>query len=604
MEFAKPDDVVQLGDTLSLQDVVHVARNYCKVADLSPEIEKRIQKSSEWVERAVNEIELKKKQGKKPKPYYGINTGFGALAGKAALDSEYLTKVLSRNLIASHSVGIGQYFNEETVRAAMLLRANSLAQGHSGVRPLIIQKLIEMLNGRVYPAIPSKGSLGASGDLAPLSHLALVMCRVPLPGPSDKNLKLDETSGEAFVRIENQETYSNLGTVYHVTQDYVTDVQTLWKRIEGREAMAKVGGQIELRAKEGLALNNGATFSAAIAALATYDAHNLIKNAELALAMTLEAIRGFRDSFLPQIHRLRKHPGAEVCAANVLRYTHGSNLLDSGDENVDPDRIPPQDPYSVRCAPQVLGTVRDVLRFVQTIIETELNAATDNPFVLVDELEREYKTVSGGNFHGEPVAMAMDFLGIAVTELGNISERRIFKLTDYHFSGEGEDKDGRKVNREQEFGLPDFLIESGEMPSGLSSGFMIPQYTAAALVSDCKTLAHPDSVDSIPSSANQEDHVSMSLNAARHAREIVENIEAVIAIEFYCAAQALSIREKRFKKDKKEIQLGVGTKAVYSRIRDEVAFLEADRVMYPDIRAIIRLVRGGELVRVAVNALE
>lgn len=599
-----PAKAVQVGvDRLSIHDVVRVARDWQNVADLDHEVERRVEESAKWVKDRVDDIERKGREGKKVDAYYGVNTGFGAQAGKSALDSAYLTKVLMRNLIASHSVGVGEYFDEETVRAAMLIRSNTLAQGYSGVRPEIIRKLMVMLNQRVYPAVPSKGSLGASGDLAPLSHLALVMSKVPTAGPEDDDLDLDTTSGEAFVPLDSPEATSG-SAKYHVTEHRITGTQTLWRRVSGEEAMVRAGGQVELLAKEGLALNNGATFSGAIAALTLHDARNLLENSELALSMTLEAIRGFRDPFFPEVHDVRRHRGAKDSAANVLRYGRESQLLDRADryEGGEPKRIPPQDPYSVRCAPQVLGAVRDTLEFVQRIVEAELNAATDNPLIFMD-LPRNYKTVSGGNFHGEPVGMALDFLGIAITELGNIAERRIFKLTDYHPKFQLSDEDDQNDEILKDYELPDMLIEEQAELVGLHSGFMLPQYTAAALVSDCKTLAHPDSVDSIPSSANQEDHVSMSLNAARHAREIVDNIESVIAIEFLCAAQALDLREKKWK-GKKEFRLGLGTDAAWKRIREVVDYLDQDRVLYPDIRASLQLVRNGELVRLARQATE
>ena len=583
------DAAILVGDhTLSLEDVVRVARERQQVAGLSAEIIRRIERSADWVQGKVREIEEKRDKGEEVDPIYGINTGFGANAGKAALPSAYHTRVLARNLLASHTVGVGEVFDEEIVRAAMLIRAHTLAQGYSGVRPLIIQKLIDMLNQRLYPAIPSKGSLGASGDLAPLSHLALVMSKVPTLRSEEKDVSdipfLDATDGEVFILCHPGESTGD--TAYHLTVNRATGEQTLWQRVSGDKAMSCVGGQVELLAKEGLALNNGATFSAAVAALTFYDARNLIENAELALSMTLEAISGFRDPFLPEVHNLRPHPGAKKTAENVLRYTQDSQLLDPGNRDTNPQRVPPQDPYSIRCAPQVLGTVRDTLNFVQGILEIELNAATDNPLIFMNLPEsRDYKTVSCGNFHGEPLAMAMDFLGIAITELGNIAERRIFLLTEFPFS---------TPDSSDEYS---FLIKQKKGTVGLSSGLMLTQYTAASLVSDCKTLAHPDSVDSIPSSANKEDHVSMSLNAARHAREIVDNIEAVIAIEFLCAAQALDLRLQQENRARK--RLGAGTQAAYERIREEVKYLDFDRVLYPDMRKIIRLVRSGELVRLA-----
>ena len=361
--------------------------------------------------------------------------------------------------------------------------------------------------------------------------------------------------------------------------------------------MAAVGGKIELHAKEALALINGSTFSAAIAALVVRDAQNLLDHAELAVAMTLEGIRGFRDPFYAHQHRARGHSNAERAAAAVLRYVDGSQLLDPGDLRTNPERIPPQDPYSIRCAPQVLGTVADTLELARRWVEMDINAATDNPLIFLD-LERDYKTMSGGNFHGEPIAMAMDFLGIALTDLGNMSDRRMFMLTDYYPNKTYRDP----VNEiEPQHGLSGFLIDEPAQTEGLNSGLMMLQATAAALASDCKALAHPDSIDSIPSSGNQEDHVSMSLNAARHAREIVKNVEHILALEFLCAAQAIALQLG--KRGNRELRLGTGTRCAHDELRATgIAVLTQDRVLYPDIRKAFRLVRGGAMVRAAREA--
>jgi histidine ammonia-lyase len=298
--------------------------------------------------------------------------------------------------------------------------------------------------------------------------------------------------------------------------------------------------------------------------------------------MTLEGIGGFRDPFYPQIHRARRHPAAERVGARVLGYLNGSQLLDPGDLRTNPRRIPPQDPYSIRCAPQVLGTVADTLELARRWVEMDINAATDNPLIFLD-LERDYKTMSGGNFHGEPIAMAMDFLGIALTDLGSMSDRRMFALSNYQPS------------------LSSFLIDEMKETEGLNSGLMMLQATAAALVSDCKALAHPDSVDSIPSSGNQEDHVSMSLNAARHAREIVKRVEHILALEFLCAIQAIALQLA--KPGNRELRLGTGTYAAYQVLRDAgIDVLTQDRVLYPDIRKAIQLVRAGSLVHSAREA--
>jgi histidine ammonia-lyase len=599
--------LVQVGaGRLTIADVMRVARHGQAVMELAPEAQTRVEASLAWVTKTVAEIAKAKSNGEKPSAYYGINTGFGALAGRSALDSVYLTKVLGRNLIASHSVGVGSYFDEEIVRATLLIRAQSLAQGYSGVRPLIINTLVAMLNKRVYPAVPEQGSLGASGDLAPLCHLLLVMCKAPVADSADDvDLKLDSTDGEAFVPCEMNNPTGSLSAelatppYYHLTQSPSTGEQTLWRRVPGAEAMASVGGKIELQAKEALALSNGATVSAAIAALVVQDAQNLLANAELVVAMTLEGIRGFRDPFYPHVHRARGHLGAEHIAAQVLRYVDGSQILDPGDLYTSPTRIPPQDPYSVRCAPQVLGTIRDTLDLARQWVEMDLNAATDNPLIFLD-LERDYKTLSGGNFHGEPIAMAMDFLSIALTELGSISDRRMFNLIDYYPHKTYEDPINQ-VNPQH--GLSGFLIDEPKVTEGLNTGLMMLQATAAALVSDCKALAHPDSVDSIPSSANQEDHVSMSLNAARHARQIVQNVENILALEFLCATQAIALQLA--KHGNENLHPGKGTQAAYDCIRAAgVDVLTQDRVLYPEIRKALHLVRSGALVDAARQATE
>jgi histidine ammonia-lyase len=577
---------------LSIEEIVRVARVGHRVLPLAPEVEARLQTTAAWVSDTVKEIARCREAGRRPRAYYGINTGFGALAGRSALDSAYLTKVLGRNLIASHSVGVGPYFEEAVVRAALLIRAQSLAQGYSGVRPSIVERLLQMLNGRVYPAVPEQGSLGASGDLAPMAHLLLVFSKVPTAPATELDLGIDSTDGEAFVPCAGLEGEGR--AYHHITERYATGEQTIYRRVSGAEAMAAIGGKVELQAKEALALINGCPFSAAIAALVVRDAQNLLDHAELAVAMTLEGIRGFRDPFYPHLHRARGHAGAEKSAARVLRYVDGSQVLDPGDLRTNPRRVPPQDPYSVRCAPQVLGTVADTLEMARRWVEMDLNAATDNPLIFL-ELERDYKTMSGGNFHGEPIAMAMDFLGIALTDLGSMSDRRMFMMTDYYPSRTYTDP-ANPI--EPEHGLHGFLIDEPRRTAGLNNGLMMLQATAAALVSECKALAHPDSIDSIPSSGNQEDHVSMSLNAARHAREIVKNVEHILALEVLCAAQAIALQMA--KRGNEELRPGEGTRAAVETLRAAgVAAVAQDRVLYPDIRTAVRLLRSGTLVRAA-----
>jgi histidine ammonia-lyase len=576
-------DAVQLGiRQLSIEDVVRVARDGEHVASLAPEVAARVQATAAWVADTVEQIAQSRQRGQKPAAYYGINTGFGAQGGRSTLESKYLIQVLGRNLMASHAVGVGPYFEEAVVRAVLLLRAQSLAQGYSGVRPLLIETLLRMLNERVYPAVPEQGSLGASGDLAPLAHLLLVMSRTPIAPAGQRDLQLDTTDGEAFVPCTGLATGAE--GYYHLTEQHATGKQTIWRRVPGADAMAAAGGKIDLQAKEALALLNGSTFSTALATLVVHDAQNLLEHAELAVAMTLEGIRGCRDPFYPHLHRARRHRRAEETGARVLQYVEGSELLDPGDLRTNPQRIPPQDPYSIRCAPQVLGTVADTLDLARRWVEMDVNAASDNPLIFLD-LDRDYKTMSGGNFHGEPIALAMDFLGIALTDLGNLSDRRMFTLTNA-----------------AQHGLSAFLIDEPKETEGFNSGLMMLQATAAALVSDCKVLAHPDSIDSIPSSGNQEDHVSMSLNAARHAREIVKNVEHILALEFLCAGQAIALQLG--KPGQRDLWPGKGTHAALQVLRAAgITVLTQDRVLYPDIRKAVHLVRSGSLVRAAREAV-
>ncbi len=506
------------GENLSINDVVAIARAARPVA-LADSARPRLQATRAWVEDV---------SARGAPTVYGINTGFGIFANVAISAGESVR--VMRNLILSHSAGVGDPLPEEVVRATMTIRANALAKGFSGVRPVVIETLLEMLNRGVRPIIPAKGSVGASGDLAPLSHLALVLSR-------DEDDREDE-SGAAIYRGE---------------------------RMNGKRAMELAGiPRVILQAKEGLALNNGATVSAAIAALAVADAENLATHAETALAMGLEAMRGRSAPFDEHLHRAHGHAGQRASAENVRRLLEGSQLIDTS------ARV--QDAYSFRCAPQVIGAARDAIAYARRIVEEEINAATDNPLIFLD-LTGENKARAGGNFHGESVAMALDFLGIAVAELANISERRVFRLTSAQLNDD----------------LPMMLVEHG----GAQSGLMLAQVTAAALVSDNKTLAHPDSVDSIPTSADQEDHVAMATNAARHAREIVWNATRVIAIELMCAAQALDLRLRQL-----ELGVGVlgrGTRAAYERVRAEIAYLERDRVLSDSIERAARLIEERQM---------
>lgn len=549
-------DAITIGETpLTLGDLVAVARDHAPLV-LADGVAKRLEPSRAWVEAAVGanadgEHEVV--------PIYSINTGFGSLAGRQAFDRPELASELSRRLVISNASGVGPYFDNEVVRAATVIRIASLLNGFSGVRIELIETLVEMLNRDVRPAVPELGSLGASGDLIPLAHLALVASR---PGGAEDP---EAESGEAFID----------GTI-----------------TSGIEAMRAAGiPRIVLGPKEGLALLNGTSFSTALTALAVADAERLVRTSEVAAALSLQALNGFGDAFLAELHTARNQPGQIASASHMRALLEGSLLID-GDAATDPRRQPPQDAYSLRCIPQVLGPVRDTIEFARGIVERELGATTDNPLVFVDLPEsRTLKAVSGGNFHAEYLAFAADFLTIAVSEIGNIAERRLFRLDD------------GTLNR----GLPDMLIDSEYV--GLDCGYMMPQYLAAALVSDSKTLAHPDSVDSIPTSANQEDHVSMAANAGRHVRRVVSNIETVVGIELVMAAQAVEMRMEVAEVGPEA--LSKPTAAVLNLVRSTptsdgrgIDFLTHDVVMYPRLRAATELVHSGAVLDVVAETLE
>lgn len=539
-------DVEVGGEPLTLADLLAVARHGAQVC-LAPDVATRMQPSLDWVRDAVQ-----------PGPdgtveaIYSINTGFGSLAGRAAFQRPGMAAELSRRLVLSNASGVGRWLTADVVRAAMLIRLTSLARGHSGARPVLVELLTDMLNRDVLPAVPEFGSLGASGDLIPLAHLAIVMTRDPAPGQD-----VEEDSGQAW----------HEGQV-----------------VSGLAAMQAAGlERIALEAKEGLALLNGTSFSTAMAALAVHDAQQLAETSEVTASMSIQALAGFGDAFVPQIHLARGQTGQIDSAAHLRALLAGTDLVD-GDEHTDPRRQPPQDAYSLRCVPQVLGAVRDTLAFGRGIVEREINAATDNPLIFPGlPASRTLKAVSGGNFHAEYLAFVSDFTSIVTTEIGNIAERRLFRLDD------------GTLNR----GLPDMLVASDDV--GMDCGYMLPQYLAAALVSDCKTLAHPDSVDSISTCANQEDHVSMANNAGRHAQQVVTNIETVVGIELVMAAQALELRVQV--EGKTLDALSPSARAVLELVRSTatsdgrtITHLTRDVVMYPRIRAATELVHSGAVL--------
>lgn len=512
------------GESLTIEDVVAVAKSWAATDGIQVKIATEAQKKIRRARRAVEEFV------ERGEIIYGVTTGFGAFKDKVISTEQ--TEELQRNLLMSHATGVGGPLDEATARAVMLIRANTLAKGHSGIRLETLEALLALVNRRVHPVIPAKGSLGASGDLAPLAHTSLVLIG----------------KGEAFYQGE---------------------------RMPAAEALRRAGlAPIELVAKEGLALINGTAVMTAIGALTTWWAERLSRVADIAGALSLEALYGVPWAFDERIHAVRPHRHQIDCAAYLRQLIEGSEYLRSHDSSH------VQDAYTLRCIPQVHGAVRAVISHARQVIETELNSATDNPLIFFEDDDRA-ACLSGGNFHGEPVALVMDYLAIALAELGNISERRLARLLD-EASNQGT--------------LPAFLIKRG----GLNSGFMMTQYTAAALASENKVLAHPASVDTIPASANIEDHASMGCTAARQAREVLENTESILALELFAAVQGIDFRREMLGGDP---QLGKGTAVAYELIRQRVPFLEHDAVMYPHIEAVCELVRSGELVQAVDGAI-
>jgi histidine ammonia-lyase len=496
---------------MTLKDLVSVARKGTKVR-LAKAAEKRIADTRNLIETLIQE----------GKSVYGITTGFGALSDVAISKKD--TRQLQENILMSHAAGVGNPFDNETVRAVMLLRAKDLARGLSGIRLETASFLIELLNRGVCPVVPEKGSVGASGDLAPLAHLSLVLMGL----------------GEAFYQGD---------------------------RLSGRDALKRCGlTPLRLEAAEGLAMVNGTQVMTAVAGLSVYDAMQLSKMTDIAAAMSLEVLMGSRTEFDPRIHHARPHPGQAAAADNMYRITRNSEIVSS---HKDCTRI--QDAYTLRCSPQVHGASKDAIAYAARVVETEMNSSTNNPLIFAESQD----FLLGGNFHGQPVALAADFLSMAVAELANISERRIERLVNPKLSG-----------------LPAFLVSEG----GLNSGFMIAQYTAAALVSENKVLCHPACVDSIPTSANKEDHVSMGTISARKCREIVRNTENVVAIELLCAAQALDLFTN--------MKPGEGTFAAYQTIRKAVPHLDKDRFLARDIETVKDLMKSGMILEAVEDTVE
>ncbi len=499
------------GQTLTVDDVVAVARDGAPV-HVTPDAWAAVDRSRQAVETLLATGAV----------VYGVTTGFGDF--KSVLISPADAAALQRNLVRSHTVGVGPRLPTDAVRALMVVRANTLAKGFSGVRAATLQLLLDMLLRSVHPVVPSRGSLGASGDLAPLAHVALVMI------------------GEGEAEVEGEV-------------------------MAGGAALARVGlAPVILGAKEGLALVNGTALMGGLGALVTQAAETVYHAANIAGALSLEALEGSPQAFDERLQAVRPHPRQVECAAHLRALLDGSGLVRRG---TDPHRV--QDAYSLRCMPQVHGAVHDAVAYARWVVDIENNSATDNPLLFWEG--DTPVALSGGNFHGEMTALALDYLKIGLTELGNISERRINRLVDPHSNG------GL---------LPPFLTERG----GLNTGFMLAHYTAAALASENKTLAHPASADTVPTSGNTEDHVSMGPTAAHHARLVLDNVQAILAIELLCAAQAVDFRRRGALAN---APLGAGTEPAYALVRQHVPFLAEDAPLAPYIERLKALVASGEV---------
>lgn len=512
-------EIVLDGESLTIEQVVAVAygaRDQPGVS-LSENAKQNVLCAAEAVQILLNRGEIA----------YGITTGFGAFKDKIIGRGDVET--LQKNILLSHAVGVGDVFDVPTTRAILLIRANTLARGFSGIRLETLETMLAFLNLGLHPQIPQKGSLGASGDLAPLAHAALPLI------------------GEGFAEVNGE-------------------------ILSGAQALDKVDLKpLTLAAKEGLALTNGTAVMCAMGVLASHQCQNLKETADIAACLTLEALNGTTDAFDERIHALRPHPRQQKCAANLRKILAGSDFVRS----FDPTNV--QDSYTLRCIPQVHGAARDAIDYAEWVFNLELNAVTDNPLIFVEG--EKIEVVSGGNFHGELLALAFDYLAVALTEIGNMSERRIAKLVD------------SSCNNNL---LPAFLTERG----GLNSGFMLVQYTAAALATENKILAHPASADTIPTSANVEDHVSMGVTAGLKLRQILKNVETILALELLAAAQGIDCRRRDTKHEanrriNENSKLGNGTRPVYEMIRRETAFLENDAFLQPEIESLRKYVAHG-----------
>lgn len=505
------NEVIVSEKNITIQDVINVAKKRYTV-NLDESVVLKINSSNKIVTDFVNNNEVR----------YGITTGFGNFSDTIIPKEDAF--LLQKNLIMSHACGVGKPFSEEIVRAMLFLRLVNISKGHSGTRIETAQKIVEILNSDVVPYVPEKGSLGASGDLAPLSHAALTLIGL----------------GEAFYKGEKMESSAAL-------------------KLAGIEPLT------HFEYKEGLSLINGTQAMTSTGLLVVDKAIKLMALSDISLSLSLEALRGITNAFENRIHELRPHKGQIKTAKNVLNLVNGSKLVTKQAE------LRTQDAYSLRCAPQVHGACKDAVDYVKEKVDIEINSVTDNPLIFEDGFD----VISAGNFHGEPMALSFDFLAIALSEIANISERRIERL----------------VNPALSNGLPAFLVPNG----GLNSGMMIVQYSAASLVSENKVLSHPASVDSIPSSANQEDHVSMGTIAARKSNDVLFNTTNVIAMEILCACQGISLRG--------DSDLGEATKLVYDLVRTKIPFLSEDRILYKDIDTIREMIEDDSILNAALEAV-
>ena len=506
----KPLNLV--GDELTI-DAVHQVTDHRQTVAIPREAAERLAASRVMVTRYFDEA----------RPIYGVTTGFGRFSDVVIPESD--RKRLQLNLIRSHAAGVGEPFSPRVARAMLLLRANALAKGYSAVRPVVVERLVDFLNRGITPVIPSQGSVGASGDLAPLAHLALVLVG----------------EGEAWYQGD---------------------------RLSGREALSRAGlTPLVLAAKEGLALINGTQAMGALGCLGAYEARLLADWADIAGSLSFQVLRGIPVAFAPAVAMVRPHPGFMHSAQNLRHLLKGSRLT------TEPGALRIQDAYSLRCMPQVHGASRDGLAHIQEVVNREINSATDNPLFF----PRADQVISAGNFHGQPLALVLDYLGILAAEWANISERRIERMVNPALSG-----------------LPPFLVSQG----GLNSGLMLAQYTAASLVSENKVWAHPSSVDSIPTSANQEDHVSMGTTAGRKALSILANVRRVLAIELICGAQAADLIGPE--------RLSPLGQHVFNFVRDRVPMWDADRVLSADIETLAAALiheEGQQLVQAVLTGV-